>query len=168
MYRNFANASVKYQAKLRDRDIDAVGVRTWIRINETEQSRDFYGDPIIKTRTFRKQISLIPLYDRYYNVVDLMGSDVELNMPLQCIVRVQEHIPNNSVIELPLRNDEGKLVNNWWTVNSTQIKHLERGYSRVAYLTPTREPVENFQRETFPITATSHLTVDATVIHAGP
>jgi hypothetical protein len=161
--RAYANSAIAYQAKLRDRDIDLSGVKAWIRERLNEGTKDFYGDPIIKFGP-RRPISLIPLYRQYYNVVDLMGSDVELNVPFQCIVKVRDHIPNNSVIELPLRNDDGRLVSNWWTVNSTQIQHLERRYSRVAYLSPTREPVEEFTRNTN-IVVNSNVRVNATVIH---
>jgi len=164
--RSYANSAAAYQAKLRDRQIDAEGVKTWIRYWLNEGEVDFYGDPIFKP-SIRRPISVIPLYEQYYNVVDLMRSDIELNIPFQCVVKVGEHIPDNSVIELPLRNDKGQLVTNWWTVISTRIKHLERGYARIANLTPTRQPVEEFTRDTS-IRSQSSITVDAMVIRAIP
>jgi len=163
-YRNLANQSIDYQAKLRDREIDLVGVRTVIRRPKVENAFDFYGDP---TSAYgpREPISLIPKYESYYQVVDLMGADQDTGMPLEALIKVSEHIPNDAIVLLGQRNDKGEFVDTWWRVMSSRIRHLEGRYARVATLTPVREVIESFDREVI-VGAVSSVSADATHIPA--
>jgi hypothetical protein len=144
-YRDLANRSVVYQAQIRDRDVENQGIRTTIQRPTTENNVDFYGDPI-NTYGNKEPISVIPLYAQYYQLVDVLGQDIELTLALDCIVKVNEYIPNESVIHLEVRNNKGSLEKRWWRVLSTEIKHVERHYARVAHLAPVREPINEYTR----------------------
>jgi hypothetical protein len=43
-YRDLQNRLADYQVKLRDREIELRGVKTWIRRPKNEDTEDFYGD----------------------------------------------------------------------------------------------------------------------------
>jgi hypothetical protein len=161
-YRDLQNAAVDYQARLRDREIESKGVKSWIRRPRNEDTQDFYGDPV-SVYSPREPIYLIPNYTQYYQVIDIMGSDIETELPLEAIAKVHEHIPKDSLILLGARNDYGMLEVNWWRVLSSQIRHLERRTSKTIRMTPVREPVDEFDR-TVSINSISTVTVDATRI----
>lgn len=163
-YRGLVNSTIDYQVQLRDREIALTGVRTQIRRPFRENAYDYYGD-IESAYGAREPIQLIPKYDSYYQIVDLMGSDIDTGMPLECIIKVKDHIPNDALILLGVRNDEGNVVSTWWRVLSSRIRHLEGAYSRVATLTPVREVVDLFNR-TAQTNALSRVTVNASVIRA--
>jgi hypothetical protein len=163
-YRDLQNRLADYQVKLRDREIELRGVKTWIRRPKNEDTEDFYGD-LSSNYHPREPVFLIPKYSQYYQVVDVMGSDIEIDLPLEAIAKVSEHIPKDSLILLGLRNDYGALEMNWWRVLSSQVQHLERRTSKIIRMTPVREPLEEFSR-TASISSASSLTVDATRIPA--
>jgi hypothetical protein len=161
-YRDLQNNAVRYQTSLRDQAIESQGVQAVIRRPKSEDTEDFYGDPV-SVYGPREVIFLIPNYSQYYQVVDLMGTDVEIELPLEAIAKVHDYIPNDSLILLGVRNDEGRLEMTWWRVLSSQVKHMERRMSKIVRMTPVREPIEEFNRDAH-VNSVSRMIVNATRI----
>jgi hypothetical protein len=141
-YHDLADISIDYQVQIRDRDVEIKGICTIIRRPIVENKLDFYGDPISQYGN-DEQIYIIPQYDGYYQIIDLLGQDVEATLPLKAIVKVSDYIPNDSVVHLAVRNNKGTMEKRWWRIQSTSVKHLESHYSRIANLAPVREPLFN-------------------------
>ena len=139
-YRHLANESVNYLAELRDRNVDMFGIVTKIRRPDTENKIDFYGD-FSNSYLPEEDISCVPQYDKYYQVINILGQDIEVTLPLEAIVKIKDYIPNDSVIKIGVRNNSGETQLRWWRVLSTEIKHIESHYARVAKLAPVREPI---------------------------
>jgi hypothetical protein len=139
-YWELGNRSVEYLASLRDRNVDLIGVRTKIRRPDRENPVSFYGD-YLSSYLPEEDISLVPQYSKYYQVIDILGQMVEVNLPLQAVVKVKDYIPNDSVVLIAVRNNEGTTQSRWWRVLSTEVKHIDNHYSRIAYLAPVREKI---------------------------
>jgi hypothetical protein len=140
LYRDLANRNVNYLAALRDRTIDDQGLVTKIKRPDVENAMNFYGD-FIPSYLPEDDISIVPQYNKYYQVIDVLGYCVEPELPLEAIVKTHDYIPNSSVIKIPVRNLAGGLQIRWWRVLSTEVKHIENVYARVAKLSPVREPL---------------------------
>jgi hypothetical protein len=140
-FRVLANRSAEYLAELRDINVDMMGLLTRIRRPIVENQIDFYGDYVMNYGT-EDNITIVPQYDRYYQVINILGQDYDAKLPLDAIVKVKDYIPNNSVILIAVRNNQGTTQSFWWRVLSTEVKHIESHYARVAHLAPTRgEPI---------------------------
>jgi hypothetical protein len=140
-FRVLANRSAEYLAELRDVNVDMMGLVTRIRRPITENQIDFYGDFIANYGT-EENITIVPQYDKYYQVINILGQNYEMNLPLDAIVKVKDYIPNESAILIAVRNNEGTTQSLWWKVMSTEVKHIESHYARVAHLGPMRgEPI---------------------------
>jgi hypothetical protein len=48
----------------------------------------------------REPITIIPKYESYYQIVDLMGADIDTDMALEVIAKISDHIPNDSLIAM--------------------------------------------------------------------
>jgi hypothetical protein len=140
-FRVLANRSAEYLAALRDINVDQMGVQTRIRRPVVENQINFYGDFVLNYGT-ESDITIVPQYDKYYQVINIVGQDYDVNLPLDAIVKVGDYIPNNSVILIAVRNNLGTTQSMWWKVLATEVKHIESHYARVAHLAPTRgEPI---------------------------
>jgi len=158
-YRVLANRSANYQAHLRDDQIRDWGVLTVIRRPIVENNNDFYGDPI-STYGPEEPIFVLPNYASYYQVIDILGQDVEFKLPLEVMAKVEDYVPNDSVLHLQVRNSLGSMEKRWWRVLSSDVKHLESQFSRVIRCTPVREPIDEFQRKVT-ISSNSGVTANA-------
>jgi hypothetical protein len=139
-YRQLANRSARYQALHRDAEIDIMGVQTKIRRPDSENSLNYYGD-FVSSYLPDDDISVVPQYNKYYQVIDVLGYCVEPELPLEALVKTTDYVPNDSVILIGVRSLSGTIQNRWWRVLSTEVKHIENVYARVAKLSPTREPI---------------------------
>jgi hypothetical protein len=139
-YRQLANRAVDYVAALRNSDIDRAGVVTKIRRPDVENSMNYYGD-FVSSYLPEDDISVVPQYNKYYQVIDVLGYCVEPELPLEALIKTDDYVPNDSVIQIAVRSLAGGMQSRWWRVLSTQVKHIESVYARVAYLSPVREVI---------------------------
>ena len=140
VYRRLANRTVAYVGNLRDGAIEAEGIITKIRRPAVENQMNYYGD-YVSDYLPEENIAVIPQYNKYYQVIDVLGYCVEPELPLECIVKRYDYIPNNSIIQLAIRNLAGGTQMRWWRVLSTEVKHIENVYCRTAKLSPVREVI---------------------------
>lgn len=139
-YRRLANRIVNYTGALRDQAIVTDGIITKIRRPVVENQMSFYGD-YVSDYLPEEDIAIVPMYNKYYQVIDVLGYCVEPELPLEALVKRYDYIPNSSVIKISVRNLEGGTQSRWWRVLSTEVKHIENVYARVAKLSPVREPI---------------------------
>jgi hypothetical protein len=139
-YRRLANRTVDYQGKMRDDTIETEGIITKIRRPLVENQMNYYGD-YINDYGPEEDIAVVPQYNKYYQVIDVLGYCVEPELPLEALVKRYDYIPNNSIIQLAIRNLAGGMQVRWWRVLSTEVKHIENVYCRLAKLSPVREVI---------------------------
>ena len=139
-YRQLANRSVNYLGRLRDQSIEEQHVLTKIRRPFAENQMNYYGD-YIHDYLPEEDIAVVPQYNKYYQVIDILGYCVEPELPLEVLLKRYEYVPNNSLIKLGVRNLAGTIQERWWQVQSTEVKHIENVYARVAKLSPLRDVV---------------------------
>jgi hypothetical protein len=139
-YRRLANRSIAYIGVLRDGSIETDGIVTKIRRPSKENQMNYYGD-FVADYMPEEDIALVPLYNKYYQVIDVLGYCVEPELPLEAVVKLYDYIPNDSIIKIAVRNLAGGLQERWWRVLSTEVKHLENVYARTAKLAPVREVI---------------------------
>ena len=139
-YRQLANRTVDYLAALRNNVIDTEGIQTKIRRPSQENAINYYGD-FIHDYLPEDDISVAPQYNKYYAVIDVLGYCVEPELPLEALVKTTDYVPNDSVIKIGVRSLSGEVQLRWWRVLSTEVKHIEHVYARVAKLSPVREPI---------------------------
>jgi hypothetical protein len=117
-----------------------MGVLTKIRRPDVENSINYYGD-FVSSYLPEDDITVVPQYNKYYQVIDILGYCVEPELPLEALVKTTDYVPNDSVIKIGVRSLSGDIQNRWWRVLSTEVKHIEHVYARVAKLSPVREPI---------------------------
>jgi hypothetical protein len=139
-YRLLANRSVNYFAAHRDSEIDTIGLITKIRRPDVENSMNYYGD-FVSSYLPEDDITIVPQYNKYYQVIDILGYCVEPELPLEALVKTDDYVPNDSVILIGVRSLSGDIQSRWWRVLSTEVKHIEEVYARVAKLSPVREVI---------------------------
>ena len=139
-YRLLANRSVNYSAALRNSEIENIGVITKIRRPSSEHAMNYYGD-FVADYLPEDDITVVPQYNKYYQVIDVLGYCVEPELPLEALIKTYEYVPNSSIIKLGVRALTGGMQVRWWRVLSTEVKHIENVYARVAKLSPVREVI---------------------------
>jgi hypothetical protein len=139
-YRRLANRTIAYIGVARDATIETDGIITKIRRPVQENQMNYYGD-FVNDYLPEEDIALVPLYNKYYQVIDVLGYCVEPELPLEAVVKLYDYIPNSSIIKIGIRNLAGGIQERWWKVLSTEVKHLENVYARTAKLAPVREVI---------------------------
>lgn len=157
LYRRFANRSVAYVGALRDGAIDEQGVVTKIKRPAIENQMNYYGD-YVSDYLPEQDIVVVPQYNKYYQVIDILGYCVEPELPLEAFVKLYDYIPNDSIIKLGVRSLSGCIQQRWWRVLSTEVKHIENLYARVAKLSPVRELIAT--QTSLSITAESTVSIN--------
>jgi hypothetical protein len=156
-YRRLADRTVQYVGAIRDYTIDTEGIVTKIRRPAVENQMDYYGNYVPDYQP-EEDIAIVPQYNKYYQVIDVLGYCVEPELPLEALVKRYDYIPNDSIIKIAVRNLAGGLQERWWRVLSTEVKHLENVYARTAKLSPVREVIA--QQSSCSIIAHSFVTMD--------
>jgi len=140
-YRNLVNRAVGYMTSRRDSQITAEGILAKFAVPETSAEQlEFYSDPV---SGLRKLVfyPCIPLYRAYYDMINITGTSIENELPLQIIVRSQDYIPIDTIIYLPQNavQDNLPMTVTFWRVLDTQFKHVESIASRIAEAVPARD-----------------------------
>jgi hypothetical protein len=146
MYRGLANSAALYQARLRDRALDVTGIRTECYRpvigtgSAPESAKDFYGDanPAYSYSNGPDSIVVDPKYDAYHQLLDIVGLDSEQTLPLEVIIKTCDHVPDRTLLRLPIRSKSDDTRQIWWVVQRTEVKHLETYYAKVAQCVPYR------------------------------
>jgi hypothetical protein len=141
--RQYLNNLTNYQSQIRDKYIDYHGILATIEIPSLEDQLDSFGD--LKKDVIRStvQIKVVPRYDAYHAVINLLGgADIEQDLPLEIIAKDSDYIPNDSILTLPLcKPDDSGQTSEKWKVISSEIKYLERMYTRLLKCVPYRQQV---------------------------
>lgn len=142
-FRGLANEALNSQACKRDKYIEAHGICVNAMLPLTEEGNfdsqvDYFGD---KVTVNRKDIvmPLVPQYRDYYQLLDIVGEDLEEPLPLECLVRTSDYWPLDTIFRLPVRDTAGIVQDRYWRVIKQEQKHLEVGYSKKIYVVPARD-----------------------------
>jgi hypothetical protein len=140
-YRDLANSSLAYKSELRDHWLDHSGlwVDAWIlnpgRVGVTNLAGDIEEDPEMYTYSL---IPVQPKYDEYYALIDILDNPNEPTLPLEIIARIKDTVPEHSIMRIPLKDTNGLVVQKFWEVLSSEVKHLEQRYSKFIKVAPYR------------------------------
>jgi hypothetical protein len=139
--RQYLNRLTSYQSEFRDKYIDYQGILATIEIPTSEDELDSFGDIRKDIPRITSEIKVIPRYDIYHQVINLLGgADIEQDLPLELIVKDSDYIPNDSLITLPIcRPNDSGTSDERWKVISSEIKYLENMYTRLVKCVPHRE-----------------------------
>lgn len=138
----------QYAAALRDRHIEQSGkaVVFTIPVNAegfADAEYDFNGDPIDQTTigvdAVHLETKIIPKYESYYNLLDVLGSESVNDTPLEAMVKSTDEIPQGSQVELDVNFSGSVGVKSilFEVLNGT-AKHIDSVYSRTILLVPKR------------------------------
>jgi len=139
-----ANCLAELQACRRDKQIEQQGfcVVAMIPIDEAgaedEHQVDFYGDPCVANRK-DKEMWILPNYDEYYSLINIMGEDSENPLPLVCSIKSTDHWPRETIFGLPVVHANGEVITKWWKVMNEEGKHLEIYYDKRIQVVPARD-----------------------------
>lgn len=141
--RQYLNGLTGYQSAVRDKYVDFHGILATIEIPVSEDQLDSFGDlrkDIVRTTS---QIKVVPRYNQYHDIVNLLaGADIEQELPLEIIAKNSDYIPNDSIITLPTcKPDDSGTTDEEWKVISSEIKYLEKMYTRIVKCVPNRKQV---------------------------
>ena len=144
VYRTIGNRAAAYQASLRDKYIENTGIEVTIYKPNSENQLDAFGDQDTNNAArVESQIVVVPHFKDYYQIIDILGENVENDLPLEVQIKTTEHLPIDTLIQIPLPNkyaEEGEGVQAMmWRVLSVEQKHLDTGYSKVAKCVPSRD-----------------------------
>jgi hypothetical protein len=140
-YRTYADSVLTYRVMLRDREIEAVGMLVEASLpSEVENTVDIYGN-FQRTEGSRitRSFYVVPLFEPYFQLLDIVGTDSEQSLPLEVRVKVADHIPMSTVLSIPTRRTNGSIVETKWVVNAVDIKMLNAAFAKIAKCTPYRE-----------------------------
>lgn len=138
-YRDVANTTAEYQSELRDNYIENSGISIQLQVPITENVLDSFGD--LKTDDDTRIVSIIqaiPRFTEYYQIVDIIGQNLEEAIPLEVQIKSTQHVPNDTLLTIPTPSDDGGTQEMVWRVLSTEKKHLEVGYSKLIRCVPAR------------------------------
>lgn len=139
MFRVYADNLAEYYSCKRDQQIEMEGLKVTLHIPvDTENPVDFYGDPEVTNRV-DTVIYMIPLYKSYFEILDVLGTDAENDLPLEGLIKMSDHVPRETVFRLPVRNDAGQLIDRFWRVIGSEIRHLDVGFEKIIKFVPARE-----------------------------
>lgn len=140
--RGYLNRLTKYQGSHRDRIIEYQGILATIETPVTEDDVDEFGD-IKQGARNTSQVKVIPRYNHYYDIINLFGgANIEQDLPLEIIAKISDYIPNDSILILPTcKPDDSSTEDERWRVTSSEIKYLEKLYTRILRCVPYREKV---------------------------
>lgn len=141
-YREYADKLALLQACKRDNYIKLHGICVMAMLpynsdGETKAEINYFGDMCGHNR-INEERHLIPLYDNYYTLLDVIGEDHEDPLPLECITLSSEHWPRDTLFKLPVLID-GELKDRYWRVISHEQKHLDVAYEKKIKCVPARD-----------------------------
>lgn len=141
-YREYADAMVSLQACKRDNYIRLHGICVTAMLptntdGEEKTEYNFFGDMCADNRR-DKPMFLIPQYDNYYTLLDVIGEDHEDPLPLECMTMSGDHWPRDTLFKLPVLID-GVLKDRYWRVISHEQKHLDLSYEKKIKCVPARD-----------------------------
>jgi hypothetical protein len=109
-------------------------------LNQDGENRtdiNYFGDMCADNR-IDKEMWVLPYYDNYYTLLDVIGEDHEDPLPLECETLSSDHWPRDTIFRLPVLI-EGVLEDRYWRVISHEQKHLEVNYQKKIKCVPARD-----------------------------
>ena len=141
-YRTYADCMVSLHACRRDSYIQMHGISVTamlpIDVNSDIKTNISYFGDMHATNRIDKPMFLLPLYNNYYTLLDVIGEDHEDPLPLECLVLTEDHWPRDTLFKLPVMID-GILKDRYWRVISQEQKHLEVNYDKKMKCVPARD-----------------------------
>lgn len=141
-YREYADCMAALQACKRDNYIKLHGICVTAMLpidsnNENKTEYNHFGDMCSINRVDEVRF-VLPLYDNYYTLLDVIGEDHEDPLPLECLTKSSDHWPRDTLFKLPVLI-EGELKDRYWRVISHEQKHLEINYEKKIKCVPARD-----------------------------
>lgn len=142
-YRTYQNLASCLLARKRDKQVEALGicVNAMLPLDSNGDNKtefDYFGDMCAVNRQ-DKEMWMIPLYNNYYQLLDIIGHDPEDPLPLECTVKSTDIWPRDTIFRLPVLNTaNGIMEDTYWRVISQHEKHLEVPYERKIQAVPAR------------------------------
>lgn len=151
-YRQLANKAAEYRTCLRDRYVELHGVKLCVKMPaKLKPESDFYGDD--DSVTFETHTRyVIPIYTPYYQLLEVLGTNAEADLPLELIVKVEDAWVTQSTFKLSVKNQMGCLSTRSWNVIGAEMKHLEVGYAKVIKAVPVRDDYFDDPKPVGPVT----------------
>ncbi|NNK82754.1 MAG: hypothetical protein HKO92_06500 [Flavobacteriaceae bacterium] len=141
-YRKYVNYIASLQACKRDIYIKSHGLCVTALLPVDSDSNlkteiNYFGDMCAINRV-DKPMFVLPLYNDYYTLLDVIGEDHEDPLPLECETLSVDHWPRDTIFMLPVLI-EGVLKDRFWRVLSHEQKHLEVNYQKKIKCVPARD-----------------------------
>ena len=141
-YREYADALACLQACRRDAYVKLHGICITAMLPVDSESNlkteiNYFGDMCAVNRVDETRF-VIPLYDNYYTLLDVIGEDHEDPLPLECITMTSDHWPRDTLIGLPIVEGDS-LETRWWRVISHEQKHIDVAYDKRIKVVPARD-----------------------------
>lgn len=132
--RDTANNTLFYKRAVRDSYIDQNGMIIKV-ILPVVRNIDAYGDLVyaVGQDTIEKRTSVIPKYQNWRMIMDVVGFSIENPIPLEIIVRSDFDYPRGTKLIIPI--DE---QNKEWKVLSSSINHLDFTHDKIVKVVPWR------------------------------
>jgi hypothetical protein len=144
------NRSAAYLAQLADRQIEIMGIFAPARIPNINtggipnilaaSDLDFFGD-IVDIPTQLTNLWCLPRYNQWYELLSILGEDLENPVPLEVYFKTSDFVPRNTLIALDVKSDNGILNRRWFRVLSLETKHIENLYGKMGRCVPLRTDV---------------------------
>ena len=135
--RDWFQSSIDTQTDFADMSVERDGIRAQVKIPTTDHVISQYNQKVPPTFT-DNEISIIPKFESYYKVLDVIGVSYEDPVPLECIVKVRDYVPKKTRIRMTTKKEDGTEVEDWWEVTSVDMKRYDGVYSKIAKCVPYR------------------------------
>lgn len=141
-FREYLNSIALLQACKRDHYVKMQGICVTAMLptnTEGDKKTDYnyFGDMCADNRVDESR-TLLPLYNDYYTLLDVIGEDHEDPLPLECLTLSTEYWPRDSLFKLPVLIN-GELKDRYWRVISDNQKHLDVVYNKKIKCVPARD-----------------------------
>lgn len=129
-----ANNTLDYKRQQRDAFIDQNGIFIDIVI-PLVKNVDAYGDLVYATNSEVETVrsSIIPKYNQWRMLIDIVGLSTENPVPLEIIVRSDFDYPRGTKLLIPV-DDRVKE----WKVLSSSVNHLDYTHDKIVKVVPWR------------------------------
>lgn len=140
--RSTANSNLEYKRAQRDAFIDQNGIFIDIVV-PLVKNVDTYGDLVYATNAEVETVrsSVIPKYQQWKMLIDIVGLSIENPIPMDIIVRSDFDYPRGTKLLIPVDDNIRE-----WKVLSSSVNHLDYTHDKIVKVVPWRF-VDNIEEE---------------------
>lgn len=132
--RSTANSNLEYKRAQRDAFIDQNGIFIDIVV-PLIKNVDTYGDLVYATNSEVETVrsSVIPKYQQWKMLIDIVGLSIENPIPMDIIVRSDFDYPRGTKLLIPVDDNIRE-----WKVLSSSVNHLDYTHDKIVKVVPWR------------------------------